>query len=161
MPKLIALCSGLTWISIVSYLLARHDDKKAAIAILVIYFALFLPMAAAFFRLVLLTLFDPPYLPRGAAATHDQKSGRRQRKAKSASHDMEGSEYLPTVEPAKSVQSPDLSDLEQYHKKDIFVCEQDGKPKWCSECAAWKPDRTHHSSDCGRCIRRMDHFCPW
>uniref|UniRef100_A0A1I8J1Q9 Palmitoyltransferase n=1 Tax=Macrostomum lignano TaxID=282301 RepID=A0A1I8J1Q9_9PLAT len=31
----------------------------------------------------------------------------------------------------------------------------------CARCDCVKPDRTHHCSVCGRCIRRMDHHCPW
>lgn len=28
-------------------------------------------------------------------------------------------------------------------------------------CYTRKPDRTHHDSSSGRCVRKMDHFCPW
>eukprot|EP00043_Microstomoeca_roanoka_P021265 m.255015 g.255015 ORF g.255015 m.255015 type:complete len:271 (-) comp19020_c0_seq1:102-914(-) len=31
----------------------------------------------------------------------------------------------------------------------------------CHKCHTYKPDRAHHCSICGRCIRRMDHHCPW
>jgi palmitoyltransferase len=51
--------------------------------------------------------------------------------------------------------------LEQYYNRDIFECEIDGMPRWCSTCKIWKPDRTHHSSEVGRCVYKMDHFCPW
>ena len=34
-------------------------------------------------------------------------------------------------------------------------------PIWCEECHNWKPDRTHHDSHTGRCVCKMDHFCPW
>ncbi len=47
------------------------------------------------------------------------------------------------------------------YTKDVFVCEGDGRPKWCSECENWKPERSHHSRDVGRCVRKFDHFCPW
>ena len=34
-------------------------------------------------------------------------------------------------------------------------CEKDkGKP-------TWKPQRAHHCSECGFCIYKMDHHCPW
>jgi palmitoyltransferase len=60
---------------------------------------------------------------------------------------------------------PDLSadspGLEMFYSKDVFVCEGDGRPKWCHECHQWKPDRAHHSSELGCCIYKMDHFCPW
>lgn len=31
----------------------------------------------------------------------------------------------------------------------------------CQKCASIKPERAHHCSVCERCIRRMDHHCPW
>jgi len=55
----------------------------------------------------------------------------------------------------------DSPGLEDFYTKEFFVCEGDGRPKWCSECANWKPDRAHHSRDVGRCVRKFDHFCPW
>ena len=36
-----------------------------------------------------------------------------------------------------------------------------GEFRWCVPCDAYKPDDAHHCSDCNRCIRRMDHHCPW
>lgn len=31
----------------------------------------------------------------------------------------------------------------------------------CRRCKAFKPERAHHCSVCGRCIIKMDHHCPW
>jgi hypothetical protein len=31
----------------------------------------------------------------------------------------------------------------------------------CQKCCAIKPQRAHHCSVCQRCIRKMDHHCPW
>ncbi|KAL5022274.1 hypothetical protein ScPMuIL_001429 [Solemya velum] len=31
----------------------------------------------------------------------------------------------------------------------------------CPKCVSIKPDRAHHCSVCQRCIRKMDHHCPW
>jgi len=31
----------------------------------------------------------------------------------------------------------------------------------CAKCCSLKPDRAHHCSICQRCIRKMDHHCPW
>ncbi|XP_065573949.1 palmitoyltransferase ZDHHC3-like [Artemia franciscana] len=31
----------------------------------------------------------------------------------------------------------------------------------CPKCSCIKPDRAHHCSVCKRCIRKMDHHCPW
>ncbi|KAF9464119.1 DHHC palmitoyltransferase-domain-containing protein [Collybia nuda] len=33
--------------------------------------------------------------------------------------------------------------------------------RWCRKCWAPKPERTHHCSQCGRCVLKMDHHCPW
>ena len=45
--------------------------------------------------------------------------------------------------------------------REVFVCDPSGWPIWCAYCKNWKPDRTHHNRDTGRCILKMDHFCPW
>ncbi|XP_013418219.1 palmitoyltransferase ZDHHC3-like isoform X2 [Lingula anatina] len=31
----------------------------------------------------------------------------------------------------------------------------------CPKCISIKPDRAHHCSVCRRCIKKMDHHCPW
>lgn len=49
----------------------------------------------------------------------------------------------------------------EFWMKDVFVCDPNGIPIWCSYCMNWKPDRAHHNQDVGRCIKKMDHFCPW
>jgi len=36
-----------------------------------------------------------------------------------------------------------------------------GPGRWCHKCWAPKPERTHHCSQCGRCVLKMDHHCPW
>ncbi|KAF1968913.1 zf-DHHC-domain-containing protein, partial [Bimuria novae-zelandiae CBS 107.79] len=46
-------------------------------------------------------------------------------------------------------------------KYDAFVCDYDGNPQWCDKCHNWKPDRAHHCRELNRCVRRMDHYCPW
>ena len=32
---------------------------------------------------------------------------------------------------------------------------------FCKKCKSYKPPRTHHCSDCDRCVLKMDHHCPW
>jgi len=34
-------------------------------------------------------------------------------------------------------------------------------PRYCAKCNVWKPPRSHHDSITGRCVLRMDHFCPF
>ncbi|ERF70096.1 hypothetical protein EPUS_00283 [Endocarpon pusillum Z07020] len=48
-----------------------------------------------------------------------------------------------------------------FWQRDIFVCNPDGRPPFCSSCLTHKPDRTHHCSEVDRCVLKMDHFCPW
>lgn len=31
----------------------------------------------------------------------------------------------------------------------------------CTRCETYRPPRAHHCRICQRCIRRMDHHCPW
>ncbi|TVY20922.1 Palmitoyltransferase [Lachnellula arida] len=138
----------------VNYLLVKHHDKGAAIPILVIYFLLFIPMAASFFRVLYFTIFDPPYVPLGPAAIRDREM---KGKAQSEEDGIGAGAYRPGNY-RNDVDSPGL---ELFYSKDVFVCEQNGKPIWCSNCGNWKPDRAHHDSSSGRCIARMDHFCPW
>ena len=35
------------------------------------------------------------------------------------------------------------------------------KRAYCLKCNIPKPKGAHHCSLCGRCVRRMDHHCPW
>ncbi|KAN0011984.1 hypothetical protein ACTFIU_000203 [Dictyostelium citrinum] len=35
------------------------------------------------------------------------------------------------------------------------------KARFCSQCCAFKPPRTHHCKQCKRCILKHDHHCPW
>jgi len=34
-------------------------------------------------------------------------------------------------------------------------------PRWCPYCKTYKPPRSHHCKDLGRCVLKMDHYCPW
>lgn len=48
-----------------------------------------------------------------------------------------------------------------FDRLDAYICDYQGWPLWCDKCHNWKPDRSHHSSQLGRCVRRMDHYCPY
>ncbi|KAL6705688.1 palmitoyltransferase pfa5 [Coniothyrium glycines] len=48
-----------------------------------------------------------------------------------------------------------------FDRYDAFICDYQGLPLWCEKCRNWKPDRTHHCKELGRCVRKMDHYCPW
>lgn len=180
---LVALLSGMIYRylrllllipSLVNYLLKKHHNHGAAIPILVVYFILLILMAASFFRLLYMITFDPPYTPLGCSAPparRDRISDKAASKVNSRVSKMESGiamgEYnggdlpgaiLTKLEGRDDIDSPGL---ELFYTKDVFTCEVDGRPSWCSSCANWKPDRTHHCSSSGRCIKKMDHFCPW
>lgn len=40
---------------------------------------------------------------------------------------------------------------------------QDREDHWtiCQRCEMWRPPRAHHCRVCKRCVRKMDHHCPW
>ena len=123
-------------------------------------------MAASFFRLVYVTMADPPYVPLGASAPsarRDRISYKNTGGAKHAENGIAMGEYeaADASAVAKAQSDPDSPGLELFYTKDVFICEMDGRPSWCSSCANWKPDRAHHCSSSGRCIIKMDHFCPW
>ncbi|RWS14074.1 Dnz1-like protein [Dinothrombium tinctorium] len=31
----------------------------------------------------------------------------------------------------------------------------------CSKCETYRPPKAHHCRICRKCIRKMDHHCPW
>lgn len=35
------------------------------------------------------------------------------------------------------------------------------KRRFCGRCKAFKPARAHHDSVTGRCVVKLDHYCPW
>ncbi|KAH6674931.1 DHHC palmitoyltransferase-domain-containing protein [Halenospora varia] len=111
-------------------------------------------MTISFVRLIYTTTFDAPYVPLGQIAIRERKE---KGKIRSEEDGIGAGEY--TGGGARD--DPDSPGLELFYTKDVFVCEPNGKPIWCSHCTNWKPDRAHHDSSSGRCIRKMDHFCPW
>ena len=43
----------------------------------------------------------------------------------------------------------------------VLMRNRSGRYRYCSKCLVYKPDRAHHCSTLGRCVLKMDHFCPW
>ncbi|KAI1851260.1 hypothetical protein JX266_003335 [Neoarthrinium moseri] len=138
------------------YLINDRRDTGPAIAILVLYFLLLLLMIAAYLRTVHMINTDIPVVPLGPLALERKANEKRHSDNHRSDGDLEGRPYYAAPDP-----NPDSPGLEQFYTKDVFVCENDGRPKWCSECCNWKPDRAHHSSEINRCVMRMDHYCPW
>ncbi|KAI0862855.1 DHHC palmitoyltransferase-domain-containing protein [Xylaria cubensis] len=141
----------------VKYLLGSLDETGAAIAILVLYFFFFLFMITTYARTLYHANFNPGVVPLGPRAAERQKAMGEKRMMQSyGTDDIEGRAYG-----AGPSNDPDSPGLECFYSRDAFVCEPDGRPKWCSECCNWKQDRVHHSREIGRCVHRMDHYCPW
>ena len=141
----------------VRYLLSPpRRDEAAAIVILVLYFIFLLFTIATYLRTYLTIAFDCGVVPLGPLAVERQRKNRSKRRNSHPPGDLEGHAYH-----AGPDLDPDSPGLEQFYTKDVFVCESDGRPKWCSECCNWKADRVHHSSEIARCVYRMDHYCPW
>ncbi|NXJ84229.1 ZDHC7 Palmitoyltransferase, partial [Trogon melanurus] len=44
-----------------------------------------------------------------------------------------------------------------------LVLSRQSQEDWtvCDRCEAFRPPRAHHCRICHRCVRRMDHHCPW
>lgn len=67
-------------------------------------------------------------------------------------------DMLPQDEPTKEKEAADSTAMEQY---DAYVCDYEGVPLFCEKCRIFKPDRAHHCKELGRCVGKMDHYCPW
>jgi palmitoyltransferase len=106
---------------------------------------------------------------RGTTKSTTRHSGdpRRHSKRALASNDrndsyLEGFGYSSQPTASRPTAADEASrDLQDYYGKDLFVCEGNGRPIWCTSCMNWKPDRAHHCREIDRCVRKMDHFCPW
>ncbi|KAL4904521.1 Palmitoyltransferase pfa5 [Aspergillus multicolor] len=154
----------------------RPSRTGAAAAILVVFYILLLFVIITYSRLLYNVVWNPDLLPRSAAAdqqsTHSRQSHDRPRKRKGHRHRKSKGDELsdkPTGDVERAldynagpIMIPwDTAGLEYFYKKDVFVCQPDGRPIYCSKCCHFKPDRTHHCREVDRCVRKMDHFCPW
>ena len=150
----------------------RHG---AAIALLVLYIFLLLLMSMTYFRLVYIVTSDPGYVERSAQwyaqQEHKQKTkasrtGSRIRKHSSEkgsqrNGSLAGNGYTSAAAPSSNSISEQRPSLKDFFKQEVFICQGDGRPVFCSRCQNWKPDRAHHCREVDRCVRKMDHYCPW
>ncbi|KAB8437418.1 hypothetical protein FH972_025096 [Carpinus fangiana] len=113
----------------------------SGITILAIYSILFLAMVLCYARLIWTMFFDNGYVPLEPTNNHVGQYLNR-------SAIVHGSEKSP-------------EGLDFFTSRPMFECDIDGLPRWCNTCKIWKPDRSHHCSQVGRCVYKMDHFCPW
>jgi palmitoyltransferase len=140
----------------VNYLYQEQGQRGTAVVLLVLYFLLFGLMGATYLRLFYTTQYNAALVPLRAdrEPTKTASKGRRTR-GRERGRDVEAPPYVPPDD------NPDSPGLEAFYSKRVFVCEADGRPKWCSNCRQWKPDRVSHSHELERCVHKMDHICPW
>jgi palmitoyltransferase len=138
----------------VDFFLNERHENGPAITFLTLYFVFFLLTLTTYLRLFLVIQTNPGVTPLGPKAIElKEKVKNRPRRER----DLEA---VGRYE-ARPDDDPDSPGLELFYSKDVFVCETDGRPRWCSTCCNWKVDRAHHCSEIERCVRKMDHYCPW
>jgi len=158
-PAILAGCIGLATYVVskricVDYFLHDRGRRGAAITLLALLFVLVAFVISTYTRLLCAIVFNPGVLPKEHTAVPAKES--RQLDKAPNQHDLEA-QNLDSIRD----NDPNSPGLERFYSKDVFVCENDGLPRWCSSCRTWKPDRVHHSSEIDRCVKKMDHYCPW
>lgn len=124
----------------VQYLMHPDSDypiltrTAIGIALIVVYCVLLFIFCVSFLRVLQVIWTDPGLVPLGDGEVHKEA--------------LDGTESW----------RPSTRYFDRY---DAYICDYQGAPLWCEKCRNWKPDRAHHSSQLGRCVRRMDHFCPY
>jgi palmitoyltransferase len=152
--------------------LSSHRDTGAAVAILVIFYLLLLITLICFGRLIGTILTRPGLVPRGEQYWIEKERKRRDERRETsptrkeealgyALADTEGAGYTPRKYRRRQDQEAQSFRAHEFWQKDVFVCGWDGRPPFCSTCYNYKPDRAHHCRELGRCVLKMDHFCPW
>ncbi|KAG0155920.1 hypothetical protein PDIDSM_3093 [Penicillium digitatum] len=154
-----------------SYAVTKPLCIGAGAAIIAIYYVLLFPMVVSYTHLYYQVLWNPGYLPLGEQKVADdenaKQSKRRRGKKSTCKSDPEKTDQADTdVERGSVSTAVDTAvqlgiGLESFYTKDVFVCQADGRPPWCTTCSQYKTDRAHHCCELGRCVRKMDHFCPW
>ena len=142
-----------------------HDRRDASIATLfIVLSSVFLLLAVvAYVRVYVVIQLDPGVVPLGPRAIKQEEELRERKKNKktaqsfSCGPDLEANRYEAWPDDTDA----DSPGLEAFYSKDVFVCNTDGRPRWCTSCCNWKPDRAHHCSELDRCVNKMDHYCPW
>lgn len=131
-------------------------------------------MLGTYFRLLYNVVRNPGYLPLGAerlqadaAEKVSKPSNERRGWWSSKSQETEKVDTALDLEhggnkyPGGQGPKGDELSLESFYTKDVFVCQDDGRPQYCSTCCQFKTDRAHHCREINRCVAKMDHFCPW
>ena len=128
----------------------------AVIAVLAIHFVLLFFVAITYFRILSTILQNPGYVECGPQFYEgDNEKGNR------GLAKLNGRPYTGGIIAGRPNPETESPGLQEFYRKNVFICEGDGRPIWCSICMNWKVDRSHHCREVGRCVRKMDHYCPW
>ncbi|KFZ04823.1 hypothetical protein V501_08949 [Pseudogymnoascus sp. VKM F-4519 (FW-2642)] len=119
----------------VNFLLRGHRPRPGiSAALLAIYFLLFLFMTITYGRLVYTVTVDPGYLPLGPAAKRynkaDKNVSQENNRVAGRANDALGPGYPSSETAIARDDGADSPGLELFYTKDVFVCSQDGRPKW-------------------------------
>ncbi|KAK3695562.1 DHHC palmitoyltransferase-domain-containing protein [Podospora appendiculata] len=165
-PLVLAGCVGFATYVVVKricldFYINDQKQPRTATIFLAFYFVFLFLMLAAYLRVFLVIQYNPGVVPVGPRAAQqkqhwNERPERSRRGNRARDDDVESIRYA-----ASRDENPDSPGLEDFYSKDVFVCDFDGRPPWCSTCCNWKPDRAHHCSEIDRCVRKMDHYCPW
>lgn len=160
---------------------ARSPRVGTGTAIIVVFYVLLIPVIVTYLRLLYNVVWNPGYLPRGASSMQDQqdrtqasdrprRKHHRRRSSRAGAKTTEKTDRSEAdvdvergLEPNAGGKAYPLNTtgLESFYTKDFFICQVDGRPSYCSTCCQFKTDRAHHCREVNRCVRKMDHFCPW
>ncbi|RMD43439.1 hypothetical protein DV735_g1683, partial [Chaetothyriales sp. CBS 134920] len=154
---IVAYCSWvLTDLVCVRYLL-QSGRYGPAIATLTTFYLVLLIVLATYARLITTVITNPGVVPRGPQYYVEKEA--RSLSEKEAASDAGSSEGFGKLPRSRHDDKALIG--EDFWHKDVFVCQYDGRPPFCSQCYNYKPTRSHHCSELGRCVLKMDHFCPW
>jgi len=141
-----------------------RGQRGAAIAIIVIHSVLLAMIVAVAVRLGSVIVSNPGFVPVGNGpddASDEIRRPHRTGKQLAPPASKEGkADFVDRAAIIDGI-TPSPPGLEDFARRDVYVCEPDGLPPFCRFCWNWKPDRTHHNRMLGRCVRRLDHYCPW
>ena len=168
---LVGIIGYTTWVvtDLVAIKYLIHPDpglgvKKRpgiAAAILAIHYIILTILLICYGRLVQTIVTNPGLVPRGPQWYVEEERKAKQRfESEKDSTDTDSGHGYGKI---RAAPRPDAAAyrVQEFWHKDVFLCNFDGRPPFCSHCYNFKPDRAHHCSELGRCVYKMDHFCPW
>ncbi|KAL4952251.1 DHHC palmitoyltransferase-domain-containing protein [Aspergillus filifer] len=157
----------------------RPSRVGAGAAIIAVFYVLLIIVLITYARLLYMVIWNPDLLAKSPALEAEKQSAKSRsrhslehpRRKRKGHHKLRRGEISdkPTADVERGLDYDaepmvlpwDTDGLENFYKKDVFVCQPDGRPLYCSKCCHYKPDRTHHCREVDRCVQKMDHFCPW